>query len=88
MVKKRQYKKGTKGNEYDGKTRSGKTRGFSQKGDSKRRALRNNANRAAKRAGTIKKGQEVDHKVPLRRGGSNSPSNRRVVSRRTNRKKG
>jgi len=33
-------------------------------------------------------GKEVDHKKPLSRGGSNSPSNLRVVSRKTNRRKG
>jgi len=75
MPKKRNYKR-----EYD------KFHGKSVQ--KKRRALRNNANRAAKRAGTIKKGQEIDHKVPLRSGGSNNPSNLRAVSRRTNRKKG
>jgi 5-methylcytosine-specific restriction endonuclease McrA len=32
--------------------------------------------------------REVDHKVPLSKGGSNSRSNLRVVSRTTNRKKG
>jgi 5-methylcytosine-specific restriction endonuclease McrA len=40
--------------------------------------------------GRVRKGdgREVDHKVPLSRGGSNSRRNLRVVSRRTNRKKG
>ena len=33
-------------------------------------------------------GVEVDHKRPLSKGGSNKKSNLRVVSRRTNRKKG
>ena len=32
--------------------------------------------------------REVDHKVPLSKGGSNSKRNLRVVSRTTNRKKG
>lgn len=38
----------------------------------------------------LKKGdpREVDHKVPLSKGGSNSKRNLRVVSRTTNRKKG
>lgn len=37
----------------------------------------------------LKKGdpREVDHKVPLSKGGSNSKRNMRVVSRSTNRKK-
>ncbi len=33
-------------------------------------------------------GREVDHIKPLSKGGSNSKSNTRVVSRETNRKKG
>ena len=47
------------------------------------RAGRNKANRKLKPG----KGKEVDHIVPLSLGGSNLPSNWRVVSRRTNRKK-
>ena len=50
----------------------------------KNRAKRNKANRNS----NCGPGQEVDHKVPLKSGGSNSPSNWRVVSRKTNRKKG
>lgn len=50
----------------------------------KNRAKRNKANRNS----NCGPGQEVDHKVPLSAGGSNSPSNWRVVSKETNRKKG
>lgn len=52
----------------------------------KNRAKRN----AARREMGLKKGdpREVDHKKPLSKGGSNSKSNLRVVSRTTNRKKG
>jgi 5-methylcytosine-specific restriction endonuclease McrA len=49
----------------------------------KDRAARNKANRTLK----PKNGQEVDHVIPLSLGGSNLPSNWRVVSRKTNRKK-
>tara|TARA_R100001594_G_scaffold34943_1_gene64059 strand:- start:1330 stop:1569 length:240 start_codon:yes stop_codon:yes gene_type:complete len=49
----------------------------------KARAARNKANRKLKPG----KGKEVDHIVPLSLGGSNLPSNWRVVSRKTNRKK-
>lgn len=49
----------------------------------KDRAARNKANRKLK----PKNGQEVDHIIPLSLGGSNLPSNWRVVSRKTNRKK-
>lgn len=50
------------------------------------RAIRN----AARRKMGLKVGdpREVDHKVPLSKGGSNEKSNLRVVSRTTNRKKG
>ena len=52
----------------------------------KNRAARN----AARRDAGLKKGdgKEVDHKVPLSKGGSNSKANTRVVSRATNRAKG
>lgn len=52
----------------------------------KRRAMRN----AARKKMGLKVGdpREVDHKKPLSKGGSNSKKNLRVVSRRTNRKKG
>lgn len=56
----------------------------------KRRDQRNKARRMMEKAGKVRKGdgREVDHKVPLSKGGSNSRRNLRVVSRRTNRKKG
>ena len=52
----------------------------------KRRAMRN----AVRKKMGLKVGdpREVDHKKPLSKGGSNSKKNLRVVSRRTNRKKG
>ena len=49
----------------------------------KLRALRNKANRTMSPG----PGKEVDHKVPLSKGGSNGESNWRVVSRKTNREK-
>lgn len=51
----------------------------------KRRALRN----AARREMGLKKGdpREVDHKKPLSKGGSNSKSNLKIISRAANRKK-
>lgn len=56
----------------------------------KRRDQRNKARRMMEKAGKVRKGdgKEVDHKVPLSKGGSNSRRNLRVVSRRTNRTKG
>jgi len=53
----------------------------------KQRAARNKARREAEKDGAVKKGdgKEVDHKKALSNGGSNSKSNRRVVSRKKNR---
>lgn len=53
----------------------------------KRRAMRNKARAEAQREGKVRKGdgKDVDHKKPLSKGGSNSKSNRRVVSKSTNR---
>lgn len=52
----------------------------------KNRAMRN----AARRQMGLKVGdpREVDHKVPLSKGGSNNRKNLRIVSQQTNRKKG
>jgi 5-methylcytosine-specific restriction endonuclease McrA len=53
----------------------------------KDRAKRNAARRQLAREGRVHKGdgKEVDHKHPLSKGGSNSRSNLRAVSRSTNR---
>ena len=53
----------------------------------KDRAARNKARREAEKKGKVKKGdgKELDHKVPLSKGGSRSTKNTRVVSRKTNR---
>ncbi len=79
--KKRVYKKGAKGSEYDAThgTKAGK----------RKRAMRNAARKRAMKAGKVKKfdGKEVDHKKPLSKGGSNNPSNTRVISKAANRKK-
>ena len=50
---------------------------------------RDQRNKARRKMG-LKVGdpREVDHKKPLSKGGSNSRRNLRIVSRRTNRKKG
>jgi len=52
-------------------------------------AARSERNQARAKMG-LKVGdkREVDHKVPLSKGGSNSKRNLRVVSRTTNRRKG
>lgn len=51
------------------------------------RALRNKARREMEREGHVHKGdgKDVDHRVPLSRGGSNEHSNWRVQSKSNNR---
>jgi len=53
----------------------------------KKRAMRNKARRQAIKEGKVKKGdgKDIDHKKPLRSGGSNSKSNQRVRSKSANR---
>jgi 5-methylcytosine-specific restriction endonuclease McrA len=53
----------------------------------KKRAMRNAARRELMAEGRVHKGdgKEVDHKKPLRAGGSNAPSNLRVTSQSKNR---
>ena len=57
------------------------------KGAKQERAARNKARRNAISKGAVKKGddKELDHIVPLSKGGSKSLSNTRVISRRKNR---
>lgn len=81
MAKKRNYRK-----EYDEYHASPEQR--------KNRAARNRARYDAIKEGKVTEGtkdnrstQEVDHKKPLSKGGSNAKSNTRVVSRSVNRKK-
>lgn len=52
-----------------------------------KRAARNKARRAMEKAGRVSKGDgnDVDHKTPLAKGGSNNPNNLRVVKRGANR---
>ena len=51
------------------------------------RAKRNTARRQAEKDGRVTKGdgKDIDHKKPLRSGGSNDKSNTRVVSKSSNR---
>ncbi len=58
-----------------------------QPSEVKKRVERNAARREAIKEGRVHKGdgKEIDHKVPLRSGGSNAKSNQRVVDASTNR---
>ena len=51
----------------------------------KKRAMRNAAHDAAEKAAGHKISGDVDHKTPLRKGGSNSKSNTKVTSVAANR---
>ena len=55
----------------------------------KRRSQRNKARRKMAKKGKVKKGdgKEVDHRIPLSKGGSNHESNLSVKTRKANRKK-
>lgn len=55
--------------------------GGSDSPNAKRKRLR----RKMVKEGKVKKGQDVDHKVPLSKGGSNSTANARAVSPKKNR---
>lgn len=78
--KKRVYKKGAPGSEYD--AYHGKPE------QKKRRAQRNKDRAAAERAGRVRKGdgKEVDH-VNAPRTGSLAGTSTRVISKKANRKK-
>lgn len=81
MPKKGQMKKGATAD-------SKRQRAYNSSPEQKKnRAKRNAARRAAERDGRVKKGdgKDVDHKKPIRSGGSNAKSNTRVMSRSKNR---
>ena len=54
-----------------------------------RNRARSDEEKRRKKAGKpkLRTDQEVDHKIPLSKGGSNGPGNTRVISRTANRKK-
>lgn len=62
----------------------------SQAEQKKNRAARNQARQEAMREGKVRKGdgKDVDHKRQLMQGGSKAKSNRRIVSRSSNRSRG
>lgn len=62
-----------------------KARGESGTGSDSENAKRHRARRVALKLGLVKKGQDLDHKKPLSKGGSNSPSNFRAESPHANR---
>ena len=64
-------------------------RDHASEGAKTHRARRNKLRREALQKGVAAKGdgKETDHRVPMSKGGSDSPSNTRIVSRAVNRKK-
>lgn len=65
--------------------KTAKARGEVGVGSDSPNAKRKRARRAALKMGLVKKGQDLDHKKPLSKGGSNSPSNWRATSPSANR---
>lgn len=62
-----------------------KARGEIGTGHNSKNAERHRARRLALKLGMVKKGQDLDHRKPLSKGGSNSPSNFRAESPHDNR---
>ena len=75
--KTRDYKR-----EYELQKKRGDSGSGSDSGNAKRHRLR----RKALKLGMVKPGQDVDHKVPLSKGGSNSIKNARAASPSENRR--
>jgi hypothetical protein len=61
-----------------------KARGESGTGHNSENAKRHRARRVALKLGLVKKGQDLDHKKPLSKGGTNSVANFRAESPHTN----
>lgn len=55
------------------------------RGEKPKRAARNRARRVMVKKGMVKPGQDVDHKTPLSKGGTNSTSNLRAIDAGDNR---
>ncbi len=62
-----------------------KARGENGTGSNSDSAMRHKARRKALKLGMVKKGQDLDHKKPLSKGGGNTPSNWRAESPSKNR---
>lgn len=76
--------KGYKRN-YKQEVKTAEKRGETGVGPSSGNAKRNRLRRAALKLGMVKPGQDLDHKVPLSKGGSNTLTNARATSPSDNR---
>lgn len=71
--------------DYDQEYKTAKARGEIGTGSQSKNAKRHKARRKMLRLGLVKKGQDVDHKTPLSKGGSNSLKNLRAADPSKNR---
>ncbi len=71
--------------DFDHEAKTAKARGEQGTGSDSGSAKRHKARRAALKAGKVRPGQDLDHKVPLSKGGSNKASNTRAQSPSANR---
>ena len=71
--------------DYKQEYKTSKQRGEQGTGSSSGGAKRQRARRKALKLGMVKPGQDLDHKRPLSKGGSNNLANTRAVSPSTNR---
>ena len=70
---------------YAQEYKTAKSRGELASGTNGDNAKRKRLRRKALKLGMVKKGQDLDHKKPLSKGGSNTIGNARAVSPSTNR---
>ena len=71
--------------DYSQEYKTSKERGEQGTGSNSGGAMRKRARRKALKLGMVKPGQDLDHKKPISKGGSNSTSNLRAVSPSKNR---
>ena len=71
--------------DYKQEYRTAKRRGENGTGSNSGDAKRKRARRKMEAAGRVRKGQDVDHKKPISKGGGNSMSNLRATSVKQNR---
>lgn len=71
--------------DYAQEYKTAKSRGEIGTGSGSGNAKRQRARRLALKLGMVKPGQDLDHKKPLSKGGSNKPSNFRATSPSDNR---
>lgn len=70
---------------YSQEYKTAKARGEIGTGSDSDNAKRHRLRRMALKRGMVKKGQDLDHKVPLSKGGSNTLKNARATSPHANR---